>query len=657
VNRITGRSFSDFFTPSGLLSRRLEGYEYRPQQLEFAQAVDDFLRDPTQSAMAAEAPPGVGKTFAVLIPAILAAKDSHILFLTASIALQEQLIAKDLPKLNALLGKKFPYGLLKGRGNYICLRRAASLPGGYLPFGDTPIDVARWIQESESGDLAELPLPSGHPALAQTAASARNCLGASCPFRGRCFVTQAFRNAQDWQVIVANYHLYFSHILSGAGSFPVEYDWLVCDEAHRIPDAARNAATVEADAENGASLLRPRTLLGFDALFAGQGVDGSLFKKRSALCRDALDALFALVELRYRPGDGIVTCDEELLHKGTEMARAFDKLLDPLHALEDRFRSGEFENSADLGEVGALMNWIEEVVEFKKAALWCLSVGEFPLWSYWRGTNPRGANVLMSAPVVCADMIRNALDSEDPEKRVMVSATLSLNGDFSFWSREMGIQLDKTLVVTSPFDFSKQMELVIVDIGVPVASQGYDERICRAVEKLCDENGGRTLVLLSSLRLLRSLAQWMRKRERPYEVLAQGDFPQKELLKRFREDETSVLIGSVSFREGVDIPGEGLTQVIIDRIPFPHPNDPLIQARNALEEQKTFVKTTLPMVKMFLRQAVGRLIRSTSDRGRAVLLDGRVLDRKEWKILESLPSCKYRRLSIKTPESPEISQE
>ena len=232
-----------------------------------------------------------------------------------------------------------------------------------------------------------------------------------------------------------------------------------------------------------------------------------------------------------------------------------------------------------------------------------------------------------------------------------------MNGDFSFWSREMGIQLDKTLVVTSPFDFSKQMELVIVDIGVPVASQGYDERICRAVEKLCDENGGRTLVLLSSLRLLRSLAQWMRKRERPYEVLAQGDFPQKELLKRFREDETSVLIGSVSFREGVDIPGEGLTQVIIDRIPFPHPNDPLIQARNALEEQKTFVKTTLPMVKMFLRQAVGRLIRSTSDRGRAVLLDGRVLDRKEWKILESLPSCKYRRLSIKTPESPEISQE
>ncbi|MDR1623284.1 MAG: ATP-dependent DNA helicase [Synergistaceae bacterium] len=643
-------SFLNFFTPSGSLARRLEGYEYRPQQLQFAQAVHDFLQDPELSTMAAEAPPGVGKTFAVLIPAILEAADNHVLFLTASIALQEQLIAKDLPKLNALLGKKFSYGLLKGRNNYICLRRAASLPGGYLPLADTPVDIARWIEETESGDLAELPLPSNHPALVQTSASVHNCLGTCCPFRGRCFVTQAFRNAQDWEVVVANYHLFFSHILSGKGSFPVKYDWLVCDEAHRIPDAARNAATVEADAEHGASLLRPRTLSGFDALFAGQNVDTSLFKKRAAVCRDALDALFALVELLYRQGDGIVECSEELLHKGKELALAFEELLKPLRSLEERFMSGEFENSADLGGVGAVMNWIDEVKEFKQAVLWCVNVSEFPLWSYWRGADARGANVLLSAPVVCADMIQDAFESEAPKKRVLVSATLSLEGDFSFWSRETGIRPDKTLVVTSPFDFKQQMELLIVDIGIPVASQGYDERICRAIEKLCDENGGRTLVLLSSIRLLRVLAALMRKRQRPYEVLAQGDFSQKELLKRFREDETSVLIGSASFREGVDIPGEGLTQVIIDRIPFPHPNDPLIQARNVLEGQKAFVRTTLPNAKMFLRQAVGRLIRSSSDRGRVVLLDGRALDRKDWKILESLPSCKYRRLSVKAKD-------
>jgi ATP-dependent DNA helicase DinG len=171
--------------------------------------------------------------------------------------------------------------------------------------------------------------------------------------------------------------------------------------------------------------------------------------------------------------------------------------------------------------------------------------------------------------------------------------------------------------------------------------------VCRIVAKLCDDNGGRSLVLLSSMRLLRSVAGFMRERERGYDVLAQGDLPQRELLRRFREVETSVLLGSVSFREGVDVPGDGLTQVIIDRIPFPHPNDPLVQARNVLEGQKAFIKTTLPNAKMFLRQAVGRLIRSGSDQGRVTLLDGRVLDREDWRVLETLPRCPCRRLAVK----------
>jgi ATP-dependent DNA helicase DinG len=149
------------------------------------------------------------------------------------------------------------------------------------------------------------------------------------------------------------------------------------------------------------------------------------------------------------------------------------------------------------------------------------------------------------------------------------------------------------------------------------------------------------------MRLLRALAERMRARPRDYEVLVQGDEPQRDLLRRFREIESSVLLGSVSFREGVDVPGEGLTQVIIDRIPFAHPNDPIVRARNALEGRESFIKTALPSAKMFLRQAVGRLLRGSADHGRVALLDGRVLERREWKILESLPSCKYRRLMVK----------
>ncbi|MCL2009904.1 MAG: ATP-dependent DNA helicase [Synergistaceae bacterium] len=641
----------DFFTPSGYLARRLDKYEYRPQQLTFAAAVHRFLLDPVKSTMAAEAPPGVGKTFAVLIPAIMEAEDRNILFLTASIALQEQLIDKDLPKLRSILGKagkSFSYGLLKGRGNYACLRRAAALSNMFFHSSDeTPLDLSRWLGETESGDFSELSLPSGHPLFLQAAASAGNCIGAGCPFRSRCFVIQSFRNAQDWQVVVANYHLFFSHILSGKGSFPVRYDWLVCDEAHRIPDAARSAATVEAGSEHGRALLRPRALSGFEPLFSRHDVNVTLFRERAAESREYLDALFALAELRYRQGEGITACDEELLHKGEELAGAFDKLLSPVRALEDRFMSGGFEHDSDLGEAASVVNWIDDLNEFRRSALWCLKVGSFPNWGYWRGSGAKGAGTLMSAPVVCSEIIRNALSSEAPDKNVMVSATLALDGDFSFWSRETGVRPEEKLVVESPFDFENQMEILVADVGVPVAAQGYDERVGRIVSKLCDDNGGRSLVLLSSTRLLRSVAGHMRGRERAYEVLAQGDMPQRELLRRFRETETSALLGCVSFREGVDVPGDGLTQVIIDRIPFPHPNDPLIQARNALEGQKAFVKTTLPNAKMFLRQAVGRLIRGASDRGRVVLLDGRILDRGDWKVLETLPRCRLRRLNIK----------
>ncbi|MDR2529895.1 MAG: ATP-dependent DNA helicase [Synergistaceae bacterium] len=640
---ITRKSFEKFFAPSGPLARRLEGYEHRPQQLAFARAVRDFLLNPGQLIMAAEAPPGVGKTFAVLAPALLESGDNHILFLTASIALQEQVIGKDLPKLNDLLGKSFSYGLLKGRGNYACLRSAAAAPNAYLlPLaGATPLDLPRWLEETETGDLSELALPAGHPLAAQISANARGCLGNGCPFRGRCFVAQTYRRAQDWKVIVANYHLFFSHILT-KGSFPIRYEWLVCDEAHRMADAARNAAMVEADAENGASLLRSRVLSGFDKLLNRNSVDTSLFKKKAESCREMLSTLFDLVGLKYRQSEGIAERSEELFHKGEELGSELDKLLAPLREIEERFASGGFENAPDLGEAAAVVRWIEEVKDYKRALGWCLSVENFPNWGYWRS-----AAALVSAPVVCGAIVQDALAVKTPEKSLMVSATLSIEGDFSFWSRETGITPDVTFMASSPFDFQNQMELLIVDVGIPVASEGYDARVCRVVEKLCEENGGRTLVLLSSMRLLRSLAEHMRRRQREYEVLVQGELPQRELLRRFREDETSVLLGSVSFREGVDVPGNGLTQVIVDRIPFPHPNDPLVQARNALEGQKVFVRTTLPNAKMFLRQAVGRLIRSGTDQGRVALLDGRALDRKDWKILESLPPCKYRRLIVK----------
>ncbi|GHS88269.1 helicase [Synergistales bacterium] len=647
---------SDFFARDGALRRRFEGYEHRPQQGELAAAVYDFLASSEESTMAAEAPPGVGKTFAVLIPAISMAleKEKRVLFLTASIALQEQLIDKDLPKLKSVLNKDFAFGLLKGRSNYICLRRASMLQMSNaanqinFSFGEiavtetgAPADFGQWIEETQTGDLAELSLSPSHPLFYQISAGRSGCMGTACPFKWRCFIARSYREAQDWQVVVANYHLFFSHILGGHGSFPVEYDWLVCDEAHRIPEAARNASRVEADAGDGEALLRPRAVSGFEPLLTSELVDVPLFKEKMDACRKSRAALFELAEARFNNGEGITERDDEALRKAKEFSDCLENMQRTLRLVDEKYRVGGFENAANLGEATALINWLGELSEYRRAVMWCLSVEKFPLWGYWRAHD-----ALASAPVVCADIIRDAMSSEGPDKIILISATLSLSGDFSYWTRETGIQPDRTLVVASPFDYERQMELVVVDVGLSVGASGYDDRIAKVVERMCDENKGRSLVLLSSNRLLHAVADRMRRRARDYEILVQGDLPQRELLRKFREIESSILIGSVSFRDGVDIPGEALTQVIIDRIPFAHPSDPLNQARDVLEGRNAFMTASLPSAKIFLRQAVGRLIRSSQDHGRVAILDGRVLTKKAWNIPGSLPKCKIKRLTV-----------
>ena len=643
-----------FYSPSGPLAR-LPGYEFRPQQLEVALAVENFLCG-SGTTFAVEAPTGVGKTFAVLVPALreAARQDARILFLTAGITLQEQLINKDLPRLRQLLGFDFTFGLLKGRSNYACLRLARSVTEPSLFDAEDGegeiVPLARWLEETETGDLAE----RGNSALLQNiSAGAQNCIGPACPCREHCFVIRAYRRAQDWDLVVANYHLFFSHILDGTGNFPVRYDWLICDEAHRLPDAARSSATVRAGAENGLSLLAARNLRGLSSLLT-PGVEESLSSSAGRV-REEMKELFGSISTSL-PGEGLQAPNEELLRRGRAVAESLDDMMRPLRPFEDQFMTGNISDRGALTRGAELMNWIDDMREFRRSLLWCLSVERFPKWAYW-AENPATARnaaagvpsaVLMSKPVDAAEIIQEVLKKESPEKAVFTSATLTLaDASFDFWSREAGIVPDGSLVVSSPFDFQHQMEVLVIDAGLGVMEKGYDERMCRVMEKLCDGNGGRTLVLLSSMRLLGAFARKMRAKERPYAVLVQGDMPQRQLLRHFMEDETSILIGSVSFREGVDVPGNGLTQVIIDRIPFPHPNDPIVRARDVLEGGKGFVRATLPTARMFLRQAAGRLIRSSSDHGRVVLLDGRAVEKKNWGILSAFPPCRVRKLKVR----------
>ena len=624
--------------PTGLLASRFPAFEHRRQQVELAEEVRKTFLGAAGEVLAAEAPPGIGKTFAVLVPAMLWAKENgkRILFLTAGIPLQEQLIFKDLPLLNRVLGLSLPFGLLKGKGNYACLLRAEEgSEEGFLSFGDrgtASVLISEWIRKTFSGDLSELPLPPGSPAVARIAASSRSCAGYRCPFRERCFVQKAIREAQGWSVTVANYHLFFSYLLGLGKPFPVPYDILVCDEAHRLAEAARSSMGLSVSFEDILRVLRGRSLSLLSSIAGGRG--GASPEELAGEVRKEAAVFFDLLDMKYSRGrESLAGRNEEIHHQQEVLSSRILELSDLAAPFLEEENCGE--------EMAGLSMLTEELRRIRLSLAWCSGVEQYPSWAYWKE-----GRALFSAPVAPFEELPECIFSSSPEKTIFLSATLTIGGKWTFWKRETGILPTRTFIGDSPFDLASQMEILVVDTGLGVQDPRYDPTVSRVIEKLVDSNGGRTLVLVSSHRLLGRVAELMRSKPREYSVLVQGEYPRSELLRMFREDLTSVLVGSASFREGVDVPGEGLSQVIIDRIPFPHPDDPIVRARNALEGRNAFSGATLPEAKMLLRQAAGRLIRNRTDRGRVAILDGRVLDREDWNIPASLPKVRYRRLVV-----------
>lgn len=634
------------FAPNGILEKTFDTYEYREPQLLLAQKVWDSLEREERTVFVAEAPTGVGKTFALLAPAMkwALAQDKKILFLTAGITLQEQLIRKDLPRLNDILGYNASFGLLKGRSNYVCLRRAVELEqDGFLSFGDggaASMYLSDWLKTTQTGDLSELKLPADFPIFPRVAAQIHGCLGHRCPYRERCFIQKALKKAQDWDIIVSNYHMYFAYVMNGKKTFPVPFDVMICDEAHRMVDAARSIASVRVSWEDLTRLLRSKGAANAESFLLSRDEEAGTLRDELSGAQKEGSILFEFLQTSTPDGTLIKKKNEELFRQGMLVSSHIEKALKLLEETEELKEETPY--GIEESRLALALAWIEELRLYSLSLQWCLSVEYFPEWAYWRD-----GNTLVSEPTLCSDSVSESLFSQEPEKVFAVSATMTVGKSFDFWVRETGILPTETCILESPFDLARQMNILVIDLGLKVIEEGYDDRVCKVVEKLCDENGGRSLILLSSMRLVRKVGHWLKQKKHDYEVYVQNDLPRTELLERFRSDISSVLVGSVSFREGVDIPGEGLTQVIIDRIPFPHPKDPIIQARNELEGRKAFIKVTLPQARMYLRQAVGRLIRTSSDRGRAIILDGRIIDRQDWKIHRDLPPVSIQRLTVK----------
>lgn len=638
----------EYFGKDGLLSSHLSAYEYRAYQEEMAQLIWDMLENKDPGSLAVEASTGLGKTFASLVPVMLWVNNlgKKALFLTATLTLQEQIIHKDLPGLLEILDLDLSYGNLKGRNNYVCRRLANNLfSQGYLSFNDSGEASSRvfsWLSTTEKGDLSELSLPSDHPVLPAIASSFQTCAGQQCPYREICFYNRILKEAREWDIVISNYHLFFSFLLKGKGGLPFSPDIIICDEAHKIVDAARKASSVEDSFSDWTNLLSQRNIALLDKKYMELSLSGAEVKDKISHLSLHISNYFNSTGRAYKERTPITTLPELIKNEKEKICTLLDEVGELLKPAKDHLSMFSEDPVFMKEEDSHFFAWLNEFNRISSYFRFVSDISLYPDWSYWRE-----GHKMIASPTKCSGIIPSCLDLLETEHMVFISATLTMDGSFKYWKQETGLEPEREHVYPSEFLLGKKMEIWVVDIGFSVMQMGYDKQVCRVVEKLCDENMGKSLVLLSSKRLLSSLSVHFSELLKPYRVFVQGELPKGELLQLFRHDTDSVLLGMVSFREGIDIPGESLSQVIIDRIPFPHPNDPVIQTRNRLEGSMAFMNVTLPTAKMVLKQATGRLIRTHSDRGRVVILDKRVIERSDWNIQGVLPQVKYRYLKTK----------
>jgi ATP-dependent DNA helicase DinG len=600
----------EYFGPSGRLAASLPGFESRAGQAALAEAVADALAGGEH--LLAEAGTGTGKSLAYLLPALASGK--RVVVATATKALQEQLLTKDVPAAAAALGREVRVAVLKGRQNYLC-RKALSGVDGLGGLFHTAEDAAAyerlqdWIESTETGDRAELPFEPSPTLWAELAVGADRCAGRRCPHIGSCFAEAARGRAASAELVIANHALYFADLAvrertDGTGVLP-DHDAVVFDEAHRLEEAAASWFG------GRISLARLRQLARDVERHCREAE-----KRPPARALAELDRTGGQLVAAFDPGTGrrrLTNADwEELDACGSAVAAALERLADGL--------MGDGEEADALGRRAlAAASDVEA----------CLALDD-PDRVSW--VEP---GALAWAPVDVSELLREALWNEGPTA-VLVSATLEPR----FLRARVGLDEARELILASPFDYREQALLYVPARFPEPRSPGYYARLADEVVALCNLSRGRALVLTSSYRALSELVERTATRL-GFPVLAQGDAPRERLLERFREDVESVLFATVTFWQGVDVPGESLSLLVVDKLPFSAPGDPLVEARCeriARADGDWFADYALPSAVLQLRQGFGRLIRGHGDEGVVAILDPRLRTRAYGRrFLEALP--------------------
>jgi ATP-dependent DNA helicase DinG len=595
----------DAFRPGGALAETLPGFEARAEQSALAGAVELSLA--TGEHLVAEAGTGTGKSLAYLIPALESGR--RVVVATATKALQEQLLAKDVPAAAAALGREVRVAVLKGRQNYLCRRQLQSFGPMLLRDAADEADfeaIQPWLTETATGDRAELAFEPSDSLWAELAVGADRCAGRRCPFLSTCYAEAARARAGEAELVIGNHALYFADLAAGGGVLP-EHDAVIFDEAHRLEETAA-------------------TWLGARVSRAGLR---RLLADVERACRDASEPFPA------RAVDKVERAGERLLRQVAPPAGRLRLreppapeillLVDALAGLAD-----ELHGHGD--ELDALSRRTLGVAAQVEA---CLEPGELErvVWAE--------PDAVAWAPVDVSAELRERI-WEDGPTAILVSATLTTGADATFVRRRLGLERARELVVGSPYDYREQALLYVPRTMPDPRTDGFTERAADEVLTLLALSEGRALVLTSSYRALEILRSRVVGRV-PYEVLVQGDAPRERLLERFRTEIDSVLLATATFWQGVDVPGESLSLLVIDKLPFSAPGDPLHEARCEAVEANGgdwFRDFALPTAVLQLRQGFGRLIRGYDDRGVVAILDPRLRTRPYGRaFLAALPAC------------------
>lgn len=628
MTQVTGLLADD-----GRFATLIPGFRARAPQREMAQAIETTLSE--GGTLVVEAETGTGKTLAYLVPALLA--DGPTLVSTGTKSLQEQLFFRDLPVVLKALGIQRRVALLKGRANYLCpYRLALHLEEARFLTRETAEQmqiVARWAARTASGDVAELrEIPEDAPVWPWVTSTAENCLGQDCPQAAECPVMRARQEAQEADLVVVNHHLFFADAAlkeEGVSDLLPSARAVIFDEAHQLPDVAATFFGVSLSARQLQELCR-------DTLQeAGQSaMDLQATNQRvAALERAVADLRIALGNEGRKDAWHEVREQDDVQ---AAMSALSECLADLAALLEPVSRS-----SRGLDAV-----WRR--AEAQQHALERFIRADEPQQVFWFETFKR-AFVLHATPLSVAEPF-GAHRQRNPASWVFTSATLSVAGDFSHFLSRLGLTDAQTLRLESPFDFRRQAVLYVPEqLPVPNTPE-YTRQLAEQMLPVIEAAGGRTFFLFTSHRALREAAETLRTRL-SYPLLVQGEAGRRQLLEEFRERGNAVLLGTSSFWEGIDVRGEALSCVIIDKLPFASPGDPVAAAR--IERIRTeggnpFRDYQLPQAVLTLRQGAGRLIRDIEDYGVLVLADPRLIEKSYGKVfLNSLPGMtRTRKLEV-----------